>query len=70
VLAAYLDAARSGVALDAYLDRTAFSGFVFETAEPRPDDVAGFAAHLESYRDGLAAERAAVESIALKGAAR
>ncbi|KQR51241.1 ATPase [Leifsonia sp. Leaf336] len=70
VLAAYLPAARAGVTLDRYLRRDVFGGFVFETTEPHPDDVGGFAAHLDRYRDGLAAERAAVESIALKGAAR
>ena len=70
VLAAYLPAARAGVTLDRYLHRDVFGGFVFETTEPHRDDVAGFAAHLGRYRDGLAAERAAVESIALKGAAR
>lgn len=69
VLAAYL-AAADGTALDTYLHRDVFGGFVFETTEPHPDDVAGFSAHLDRYRDGLAAERAAVDSIALKGAAR
>lgn len=72
VLAAYLGAADggAGATLDAYLHRAVFGGFVFETTEPHPDDVAGFAAHLDRYRDGLAAERAAVASIALKGASR
>jgi sugar (pentulose or hexulose) kinase len=68
VLAAYLEAAREGTTLDAYLHRRVFGGFVFETAEPHPDDVAGFAAYLDRYRDGLGAERSAVDSIALKGA--
>ncbi|MCI0156996.1 ATPase [Leifsonia shinshuensis] len=76
VLAAYLDHAAGGRddgaadGLGAYLQRDVFGGFVFDTTEPEPDDVAGFAAHLDRYRDGLAAERAAVASIALKGAAR
>ena len=70
VLAAFLRAALQGTPLDAYLDRDVFGGFTVETVQPHPDDVAGFAAYLARYHDGLAAERAAVESIALKGAAR
>ncbi|MFE4468171.1 xylulokinase [Leifsonia sp. NPDC056824] len=70
VLAAYLRAARSGTPLAVYLDRDVFGGFTAETVQPHPDDVAGFAAYLSRYDDGLAAERAAVASIALKGAAR
>ncbi|MEN2741561.1 FGGY-family carbohydrate kinase [Microbacterium sp. X-17] len=70
VLAAYLRAARSGTPLDVYLDRDVFGGFAVETVEPDAGDVAGFAAYLARYADGLAAERAAVASIALKGAAR
>ncbi|CAM5427913.1 xylulokinase [Leifsonia shinshuensis] len=70
VLAAYLGGARDGTPLDAYLDREVFSGFAADTVEPDPDDVAGFASYLARYRAGLAAERAAVESIALKGTAR
>ncbi|MBN9629414.1 MAG: ATPase, partial [Actinobacteria bacterium] len=76
VLAAYLDHMAddrgdgAGDGLGAYLHRDVFGGFVFETSEPHPDDVAGFAAHLDRYRDGLDAERAAVASIALNGAAR
>jgi sugar (pentulose or hexulose) kinase len=69
VLAAYLGAA-DGTPLDTYLEREVFGGFVFETTEPHPDDAAGFGAYLDRYRDGLAAERAAVDSIALKGASR
>ncbi|MEY9952268.1 xylulokinase [Leifsonia sp. EB34] len=70
VLAAYLRAAGEGIPLDVYLDRDVFGGFAFETVNPHPDDVAGFAAYLARYHEGLAAERAAVASIALKGAAR
>ncbi|MEY9852371.1 sugar (pentulose or hexulose) kinase [Leifsonia sp. EB41] len=70
VLAAYLRAAGSGTPLDVYLDRDVFGGFTVETVEPDADDVAGFAAYLARYHDGLAAERAAVASIALKGATR
>lgn len=70
VLAAYLGPAREGIPLDVYLDRDVFGGFAFETVTACPDDVAGFAAYLSRYSDGLAAERAAVASIALKEADR
>ena len=67
VLAAYLSAGESAD-LGAYLSERAFGGFRFETTDPDPDDVAGFAAYLEQYRAGLAVEEAAVRAIALKGA--
>jgi sugar (pentulose or hexulose) kinase len=68
VLAAYLPAAHSGVGLDDYLSERVFGGFTFETTDPQPDDVAGFAVYLERYRAGLAAEEAAARTLALKGA--
>jgi sugar (pentulose or hexulose) kinase len=68
VLAAYLPAAHSGVGLDDYLSQRVFGGFTFETTDPQPDDVAGFAVYLERYRAGLAAEEAAARALALKGA--
>ncbi|MFI5039864.1 MAG: FGGY-family carbohydrate kinase, partial [Solirubrobacterales bacterium] len=67
VLAAYLSAADSGLPLDDYLRSRVFGGFTFETTDPHPDDVAGFAAYLERYRAGLAVERSAAESIPLRG---
>jgi sugar (pentulose or hexulose) kinase len=68
VLAAYLPAS-ADTDLDSFLRQRVFGGFEFETTEPHPDDVTGFGVYLERYRAGLAAERAAVESIALKGTA-
>jgi len=55
--------------LAAYLRERVFGAADFATIDPNTGDVAGFAAYLERYRDGLAVERAAVEAIALKGAA-
>jgi sugar (pentulose or hexulose) kinase len=49
--------------LDAYLRDRVFVGAPIQTADPDPADVAGFAAYLDRYRAGLAAERAAVESL-------
>ena len=62
VLAAFA-AGDHGTDLDAYLQDVVFADAAFETAEPEPVDVAGFAAYLERYRDGLAVERAAVEAL-------
>ncbi|MBW8871012.1 MAG: ATPase, partial [Leifsonia sp.] len=64
VLAAYLRS--RGAAehdLDAYLSERVFRDVEFETAEPDPRDVAGFAAYLSRYDAGLAVERAAVEAL-------
>lgn len=63
VLASYVAAKASGSALDLnhYLRRQVFGGAVFETAEPASEDVAGFAAYLLNYRNGLAVQRTAVD---------
>jgi sugar (pentulose or hexulose) kinase len=61
VLAAYLDHADTGLA--EYLDDRVFAGAAIAVVDPDPADVAGFAAYLERYRDGLAVERAAVEAL-------
>ncbi|PYF99299.1 Sugar (pentulose or hexulose) kinase [Georgenia satyanarayanai] len=62
VLAAYLSAA-DGTDLSGYLDEQVFAGASFDTAQPDPQDVAGYAAFLERYRAGLAAVGAAVEAL-------
>lgn len=74
VLAAYAGAVASAeesdaasADLDTYLRTRVFHAFEFDTAEPHAADVAGFAAYLDRYRDGLAIERAAVEALPLKG---
>lgn len=67
VLAAY--GRRAGIPLADYLHDGVFPRFAADTVPPHPDDVAGFAAYLERYRAGLAAERAAAEAIPLRGAA-
>lgn len=53
-----------GAALDEYLGERVFRSVVFDTVEPDAADVAGFAAYLDRYRDGLAIERAAVAALA------
>jgi sugar (pentulose or hexulose) kinase len=68
VLAAYLPAAADGTALDAYLQHRVFGGFAFETTNPHPDDVTGFARFLDRYQAGLAVERAAIDALPVEGA--
>jgi sugar (pentulose or hexulose) kinase len=52
-----------GAGLDAYLAERVFGASAFEVVAPDEADVAGFAAYLESYRAGLAIERAALETL-------
>ncbi|QEO13942.1 ATPase [Agromyces intestinalis] len=49
--------------LGEYLDQRVFAGAAIEVAEPDAADVAGFAAYLDRYRAGLAAEAAAVGAL-------
>ncbi|RDV44919.1 ATPase [Leifsonia sp. ku-ls] len=65
VLAAFSRARAGGdtAGLDAYLRERVFGSVVFDTVAPDPADVAGFAAYLDRYRDGLAVERAAVAAL-------
>lgn len=49
--------------LGAYLDGRVFAGASLQIADPDPADVAGYAAFLDRYAAGLAAERAAVDAL-------
>lgn len=62
LLAAYLGEKQEGECLKDYLADKVFAGQQAVTLEPKPEDQAGFAAWIERYRAGLAAERAAVEN--------
>ncbi|WP_395244295.1 xylulokinase [Agromyces sp. MMS24-K17] len=62
VLASYLASADASD-LGTYLDERVFADAGFDTVEPDAADVAGFAAYLDRYRAGLAAEAAAVEAL-------
>ncbi|WP_374008163.1 xylulokinase [Leifsonia sp. LS-T14] len=71
VLAAYLTAegdSPDGAGLDEYLRHRVFGGFAFETTNPHPADVAGFAQFLQRYEAGLSVERAAIDAIPVEGA--
>ncbi|MEF3402443.1 xylulokinase [Agromyces sp. CCNWLW203] len=62
VLASYLSSAAE-IDLAGYLDERVFANAEFETVDPEPADVAGFAAFLDRYRAGLAVEAAAVDAL-------
>ena len=62
VLASYL-AASDDIDLAGYLNDRVFAGADVTVVEPDPADVAGYAAYLDRYRAGLAAELAAVEAL-------
>lgn len=65
VLAAYLRERSGGTAtgLSGYLDERVFADASIDTVAPEASDVAGFAAYLDRYRAGLAAEAAAVAAL-------
>ncbi len=62
LLAAFMLDGR-GQKLEDYLNERIFSKMAGSTMEPDPADVEGFECFTQHYKDGLAAERAAVESI-------
>ena len=62
VLAAFVSDG-PGEELDGYLRTRVFAGSHFDTVQPDPADVAGFATYLDRYAAGLAVERAAVEAV-------
>ncbi|CAI9410781.1 xylulokinase [Aestuariimicrobium sp. T2.26MG-19.2B] len=62
VLAAHA-LAHGGRDLATFLDDQVFADAALVTHDPDPADVAGFAAHLERYRVGLAVEAAAVKAL-------
>lgn len=62
VLASYLSSAAE-IDLAGYLVERVFANAEFETVDPEPADVAGFAAFLDRYRAGLAVEAAAVGAL-------
>ncbi|NLI53761.1 MAG: ATPase [Clostridiales bacterium] len=63
ILAAYRIWKREGESLDAYLEQRVFAGADISTVSPDEAGMAGFSVFLKAYLSGLAAEKAAVESI-------
>ncbi|HEX4401991.1 MAG TPA: FGGY-family carbohydrate kinase [Galbitalea sp.] len=62
VLAAYASSAAE-TDLATFLHDHVFARTEFLAAEPSPEDVAGFAAYLDRYRDGLGVVRAAIHAV-------
>jgi sugar (pentulose or hexulose) kinase len=65
VLAAFATGRAPGQSLADYLDTAVFSGTSLQTAQPEPDDVAGFDAFMQRYVAGLPVERAAVDHVGI-----
>ena len=65
LLAAYMQRKETGETLEAFLQDKVFADAKSVRMEPKQEDIAGFEKFMERYRAGLAAERAAVESLAL-----
>lgn len=62
VLAAYA-ASPIGADLSTHLRENVFGDTTFTSLDPAADDVEGFAAYMDRYRDGLEIERAAIHSL-------
>ena len=63
VLAAYRVNKEEGETLEAYLENKVFGGAKKTVEQPVEADVKGFAKFIADYRNGLAAEKAAVEAL-------
>ncbi len=63
LLAAYMRYRAGTEPLEAYLTNKVFAGEQGSTIAPDPVDVAGFAAFMERYKQGLGIERAAVDGL-------
>lgn len=63
LLAAYMLRKTGHEPLEAYLASNVFAGETGVTIAPDPRDVAGFAAFMERYRQGLVIERSAVDAL-------
>ena len=63
ILAAYLvDGIKDGK-LEDYMEKRIFSGLSGSTIQATPEEVEGFEVFMKHYNDGLAAEKAAIESM-------
>lgn len=62
LLAAYLKNKQEGETLEQYLDERVFGSQKGETLSATDEDVEGFESFMETYKSGLAIERAAVEN--------
>ncbi len=60
ILACYMREKAQGESLSDYLNNKIFAGQTGTTIAPKPEDVAGFDAYIEKYKEALSAEKAAV----------
>ena len=63
LLSAYMLRKAEGETLEQYLNNRVFAGAKSVTLTPEPEEVAGFDAYLTQFKNGLKAQRAAVETI-------
>ncbi len=63
LLAAYMLNKAEGETLEQYLSDRVFAGAKSVTLAPEPEEAAGFDAYLARFKNGLKAQRAAVEAI-------
>ena len=63
LLAAYLTGRRDGETLSEYLEKDIFAGNAGTSIDPDPADAEGFRKFMERYKNGLAVERAAIDSL-------
>lgn len=63
LLAAYMDSREPEETLEHYLSARVFRSAKSVTVQPEAEDVAGFNRYIQSFRAGLAVEKAAVESL-------
>ena len=63
LLASYMVNKADGEGLEDYLDKKVFAGETGMVMQPDAADVAGFDAYITAYKETLAAEKAAVESM-------
>jgi sugar (pentulose or hexulose) kinase len=63
LLALFAAKGESGILLEDYMDKVAFSGAEMKVTEADEDTVKGFSSYMASYKKLLLAERAAVENL-------
>ena len=63
LLSAYMLNKAEGETLEQYLSNRVFAGAKSVTLAPEPEEVAGFNAYLTQFKNGLKAQRAAVETV-------
>ena len=63
ILAAYLADGKKDGKLEDYMEKRIFAGLSGNAIQATPEEVEGFEVFMDHYRDGLAAEKAAIEAM-------